>query len=501
MTTRLENWNYSENTDFDVVIIGGGINGSCLFDTLSRKGYKILLLDKSDFASGTSQASGMMVWGGLLYLKNLDFVTVYRLCKSRDRMIENLNHAVSPKVYRYIPSINADINPNLVHAGLYLYWLMGLFRRIAPRCEKSYQETSLLKPGIHRGALLYEEGVLHASDSRFTLEWLLPHMSEEHVALNYCTAGGLYSPKDRLWHLNLQDQLHGKETTVRSKVVVNCAGIWTDEVNRQFEIDSPFKHALSKGVYIGIKRPNNHDSLMIFEMGNNSDVLTFVPWGPVSLWGPTETIPQNIEDGLSVHPEDVQFLLERINYNLAIPVDKTHIVSVRCGIRPLAVKKDYHQNCYPLNLSRQQKIITDGKKPWISSYGGKLTGCEEMALKISNRIEKYCQPLYSHARQALPVSLSDMEFTSWPNLNDKVPSPRWCMEHEMCCSLDDYLRRRTNLSQWIARQGLGNTDEYIPQLVQAALAIYDCDEKTAMQKVQDYCRHVEENFDQLIERV
>lgn len=90
---------------FDVVILGGGINGACLYDTLCREGYKVLLIDKNDFASGTSQSSGMMIWGGLLYLRNFDLSSVFQLSCDRDQIVNQKSRWMSPAIVRYLPTI------------------------------------------------------------------------------------------------------------------------------------------------------------------------------------------------------------------------------------------------------------------------------------------------------------------------------------------------------------------------------------------------------------
>ena len=99
-------------------------------------------------------------------------------------------------------------------------------------------------------------------------------------------------------------------------MLLNCAGVWTDKVNEQFGIQSPYKHVYSKGVFVGYERPDNHKLPLIFEMGEHGDTLTFIPWGPVSLWGPTETMEKSIENGYSVTPDDIHFLLKHASRNL-----------------------------------------------------------------------------------------------------------------------------------------------------------------------------------------
>jgi glycerol-3-phosphate dehydrogenase len=111
--TRGDLWGEAGETHFDVAIVGAGINGACLYHELCGRGYKVLLLDKGNFACGTSQSSAMMVWGGLLYLRNFDFKAVIDFSLSRDRMIESLNGRIRSQVFRYIPAANNGRNGGL----------------------------------------------------------------------------------------------------------------------------------------------------------------------------------------------------------------------------------------------------------------------------------------------------------------------------------------------------------------------------------------------------
>ena len=128
---RRKNWSYIKNSIFDFVVVGGGINGASIYNRLCRSGYKVLLIDKGDFACGTSQSSGMMIWGGLLYLRNFHIGSVYHLSKARDEMIKKMKSLVSPCYFRYFPT-GGKINKNFIYSGLYLYWLLGHCNRKRP---------------------------------------------------------------------------------------------------------------------------------------------------------------------------------------------------------------------------------------------------------------------------------------------------------------------------------------------------------------------------------
>lgn len=485
---RLETGN-----DFDVVVLGGGINGACLYDSLCRRGYRVLLADKRDFASGTSQSSGMMIWGGLLYLRNLDFATVFKLSADRDRIVQEKAQWVRAETMRYLPTAGFGRARWWVQSGLWAYWLIGTARRRAPGWEKSFSELELIKPGFVKGALTYEEAVLDQSDAHFVYRWLASHHAAGQAALNYCDVSGTYNDVDKRWHLDLRDDIAGGEYQIRAKIVVNCAGVWTDEVNASFGISSRYRHVFSKGVYLGIHRAEQHRSPLFFDLGEHEDIISLLPWGPVSLWGPTETLVQNLSDGACASSDDVDFLLSHYARRFRQPVGRDDIISVRCGLRPLVVDQSYQGNYYPLDLSRRVEVLLDAGQPWISCYGGKITGCTRMAAKAMKLIEKAVLP--SGELSAGDESASHVpEHMVFPGLSQSVTSVAWAMQHESCCTLDDYLRRRTNIAQWLPRGGLGENDANASLLKQLALQIADGDAIVAEQVFADYCKKVKHDF-------
>ncbi|MBI3523487.1 MAG: FAD-dependent oxidoreductase [Betaproteobacteria bacterium] len=480
---------------FDVVILGGGINGSCLFDALCRKGYRTLLLDKGDIASGTSQASGMMIWGGILYLKNLDLRTVFHLSRDRNRMINDMSDWLSPVLLRYLPSVRSGRSKWLVYLGLWLYWLIGFGARRMPGSENSFDEQSFLKETETKGSLTYEEAFLRSSDARFVQHWVFPHQGADQVAMNYCEANGEYSTNERLWRLDLKDILGGMEHSVTAKIVVNCAGAWADEVNTKFGIVSPFRHVLSKGVYLGIQRSPAHKTSLVLELGEHDDIVMLVPWGPISMWGPTETMVQNLADGFSVTREDVDYLLEHFSRRFLVPLTRQDIVSIRCGVRPLAVDQNFNADCYPLEISRRQEAVLSPDKPWVSCYGGKLTGCTRMADRVLGIIAGAVAPSGLASRQ---LPLVEMEYVTFPGMPEPVPSAKWCLEQELCCTLEDYLRRRTNIAQWVPRMGLGRDDINLLAVWAIAIELAGGDLTRAERLLAEYRQQVARQFDDLI---
>ncbi len=440
----------------------------------------------------------MMIWGGLLYLKDFDISTVFQLSRERDRLILEKAQALTPRVMRYLSASEYGRAQWWVHLGLWAYWLIGMGSRRIPRSSGIFSESAMLKPGLARGSLTYEEAFLNHSDARFTYDWIASHLASGQCALNYCQVEGSHSAADKRWHLQVEDRMSGRQQEVTAAMIVNCAGVWTDQVNADFQIRSPFKHVFSKGVYLGIPRAQEHRSSLFFDLGEHDDVITHVPWGPISLWGPTETTVKHIAEGLHPDSGDIDFLLEQYGRRYRRPIDRHDIISLRCGIRPLVVESGYEGNCYPLELSRRHEVIQDVDRPWISCYGGKLTGATRLAERVSAMVKKSLAA--SGNRSVAKAAPTAVPHAIFPGLTEPVVSAAWCAEHELCCMLEDYLRRRTNIAQWVPRGGLGIDDTNAPALKQISLDIARGDPALADQLFEDYRTAVENNFDSLIFR-
>jgi len=467
---------------------------------LFQLGYKVFLVDKGDFSCGTSQASAMMVWGGLLYLKNLDFLSVYHFSKDRDLMLQLFSNQVVSQTFRYIPNSKWGRNKHFVYLALQLYWLLGRCKRSRPSFQKVFEELTFIIQNNGKDSLVYQEGFLKQSDCRFVLDWIINYQSEESFSLNYCSiSNATFNKKDKLWSVDLVDKFSKRECSIKSKIVINCAGVWTDEVNKQFKIQSPYKHVFSKGVFLGYERPNTHKSPLIFEMGENGDTLTLIPWGPISLWGPTETMENSVNTGFTIKLDDIEFLLKHASRNLNSTFSKSKIISLRCGLRPLAVKKTFEAECYPLDISRHHKIVDDSDLPWVSIYGGKISGCLSLAQNVLNIIIKKIPMFISKSNKVR--AHPEIQWTTFPGLQDKFPAIDWCVNNEFCCTLEDYLRRRTNISQWTHRQGLGVLNSNTHHLKELSMRLPENKEGNHEDWVLTYTNDIHQNFDSLMNQL
>ncbi len=440
---------------WDCVVIGGGISGAPVYDALCRAGYRTALVDGGDFASGTSQASGMLIWGGLLYLKQADLPTILSLCRARNELLRALPGEIAPLTFECGRAAFPQGSTALMWLGLQLYWLLGRCALERPRrCGK--------------GRLTWQEGMLTGPDSRFVLRWLLGHDDDHRTALNYCRLiTAEYDASRQLWRLTVRDERTGTEYPLTARALINAAGVWVDEVNALLCHASPYRHFLSKGVYLAFPRTEADTQATIHPMQGADDVLTAVPWGPTLMWGPTETAVADPRSGFTPDREDIRFLLRQAPAALSRKLGTSDIISLRCGVRPLAIRKDARPSeSHPLTLSRHHRVSEERQRYLLALYGGKLTGSISLAREVAKRVAAWFPPrLPPH-----PAESAEPELAPFPGLEGSFVSAKWARDHESCLTLEDYLRRRTPLAQWLPRMGFGLQGEHRATLLKLAAA-------------------------------
>lgn len=495
---RRATWSALPRETFDAVVVGGGINGATVFHHLSQAGFRVLLLDKGDFAGGTSQASAMMVWGGLLYLSTFDLPTVWRLCGAREELIGRLEGQVEARSFRCICTCPQRSIAWRVQLALIGYWLLGRMRRELPQRSLQFPERSFLRESCVADSFTYQEACAVPSDARFVLDWILSARTDRATALNYSElVDGGFDRSTKIWRLHVRNQLDGRETVVRSRWVVNTAGVWTDSVNRTFAVDSPFRHVFSKGVFLGIQRPERHGMPLIMYTGRNENSLALIPWGPVALWGPTETVTESVTEGFEVHLSDTQFLLDELNRYLSPRTAFDDIVSLRCGVRSLVLPASRPAPKSTLACSKKYLVQPDADRPWLTVYGGKLTSAVAVGRRVTYLLRCRLEPAVGRLSEGRTGWLEEEwirkepELIHFPGLAQQFPSPHWCAQNEMCVRLDDYLRRRTNIAQWVRRGGFGRNDENRGHLLEAATVLCGGSLGQARRMVDEYHSRIE----------
>lgn len=453
------------HTKYDLLIIGGGITGATLFKVCCDSDRKVLLIEKNDFASGTSQASGMMIWGGLLYLKNFEFSLIRKFCKARDYLID-YSDQVFVRRFHFSFSKNGGRSKLFVKLALALYRAFSLGKR--DKTESFFNSILPSKWEDRRfsGGLSYEEGFLKESDASFVINWLFGmKMPDVCKAENYAEITMVTWDRSQ-GHYEVRYKNHlRQEVFCFVTNILNSAGVWVDEVNRKNGIATKYSHHLSKGAYLLLENSNSENKAFVVDMHEHGDTLCWVPWGPVIMWGPTETTIDSISE-IEVNRGDVDFLLTKLNKISKKQFSKADIVNVRTGIRPLA-KRPGQKVAYSLDLSRKAIIEKEKDQNWYSVFGGKLSGGLEFSLSIYEEI------FANVATNVKPAGRVSIPTTSEFFDGLLIPEVEWSVVNTQARCLEDYIRRRTNIAQWIPNGGLGIRFEYESDLLGISLKIHN----------------------------
>lgn len=442
---------------FDVAIVGGGVSGVALLRELAARGHRVLLVDKGDAASGTSQASGMLAWGGLLYLKNLELRTVAKLSAARDAWISGRSGEVQSAPFRYLPMRRGGRRPWWVRTALEAYWLLGAGRRRRPFRDRRSPESRwpFLAGDRFSRALCYEEACMTESDARLVLRWLTGSMDADRAFLDRTELVGAEREGDE-WSLSLASD--GVRREARARVLVNASGVWADRVADLAGLRTRHTHVLSKGVYLVLRRPPELDAFLAFEMGAKGDVLTLTPWGPVALFGSTETIVEDPDAGFAPGADDVAELASRAAENMARPLEFDDVVALRTGVRPLALERGTRRPEDPRSLSRKHAVDVDRSARGVTLFGGKFTSARALGIEAADAVESFVEG--SASPFAAPDAPARPTRFCFPGHETPLVDPAVARDHERCRTLEDYLRRRTPLAQQVPRLGLGRNDEH-----------------------------------------
>ena len=290
--------------------------------------------------------------------------------------------------------------------------------------------------------------------------------------------------------LGLCDTLSGATAETRARFVVNAAGAWTDAVNDQADIVTPWRHAFSRGVSIALPRDARHTRHVVVD-SEIGDALTLAPWGPVAVWASTDTVEHDLTRAQRPTAGDVRALLGEYDRHFRGGPTAAEVVSLRVGVRALAVPRDTGGRVDTAGLTRHHRLHLDDTRGWMSVYGGKLSGCaglaDDVTARIVRRLPRQASTPADSPAAAPPPAPDQVRF---PGLGMTVVSPAWAVAHEHCCTLDDYLRRRTNIAQWVTNGGFGARFEHAAELERIALALHDGDVGLAERDLSGYYQAV-----------
>ncbi|TVM06511.1 MAG: glycerol-3-phosphate dehydrogenase/oxidase [Halomonas sp.] len=389
MKLRNSNLDKLANDDFDVLIIGGGINGASAAAALAGKGARVGLIDRGDFAGSTSMHSSNLVWGGIKYMESKDFGLVRKLCKSRNHLIKNYPSTVEE--IRFLTTISKGFrhHPSYLYAGTWLYWLMGnAFTKIpklfTPKGIKNAEPIVNTSNAV--GGFEYSDAILHDNDARFVFNFIRHAIDYGASIANYVESNGA-SYEDGRWVVQARNVIDGSTFPIRAKVLVNAAGPWVDHHNKLTGQQTQHQHLYSKGIHLIVPQLTDSKRVLAF-FANDGRLFFVIPMGNRTCIGTTDTHMEQPE--VDVTQEDIDFVLENINTRLTLekPITTADIISTRCGVRPLAIKSSKGKDRDFQQLSRKHVVDTNADSAHISIFGGKLTDCLNVGDEISDEVSK-----------------------------------------------------------------------------------------------------------------
>ncbi len=369
---------------YDLLVVGGGINGAAIAHLAAKRGLKVALIEKGDFASGTSSKSTKLIHGGIRYLENLEVDLVWESLRERHIQLTVAPHLVKPLPF-VIPVYEGDKRPLwMMQFGVFLYDLLAGRYRVKPRKNLTREEVIGLEPGIEqkglKGGVLYYDAQM--DDARLCLENVLmaAHYGA-HVA-NYVKAVSFVKENGRVAGVKAHDMLGIKEFEVRAKRVICAAGPWTNELLRLDIPNAKKKVRTTKGVHIVLKGEISKHAVLI---GSQSDRRIFfvIPWMGNSLIGTTDTDYIARPDEVKVEQEDIDYLMresKRVFPTLDFTPGK--ILATFAGLRPLIRKGGSASK-----VSRKH-LFYGSKSGVIFVVGGKYTTYRKVAEDCMNRIHR-----------------------------------------------------------------------------------------------------------------
>lgn len=369
--------------NFDVLVVGGGITGAGVALDAAARGLRVALVERADFASGTSSKSSKMVHGGLRYLQQREYLLVYENLAERQRLLDNAPHLVTPLPF-LIPLFGRDGTVNRVVAraystALWLYDLTGGLRIGKRHRRVGVDEVVAHMPTLRADRLV--AGFLYydarADDARLTLAVARTAVLDHGAAAaNYTPVVGLLKDATgRLTGARLAPT-GAAELEVRASVVVNAAGVWADDVRSLDEGADPESLRPAKGVHLTVPWDRLRcDIAAVLPVSKDRRSIFVVPWGDRVYLGTTDTDYDGPMDHPVCTPEDVQYILGAVNVFVTEPLSERDVVGTWAGLRPL-IRGATSERTADLSRRHQVAVSASGL---VSITGGKLTTYRKMA--------------------------------------------------------------------------------------------------------------------------
>ena len=497
--------------EFDVLVVGGGITGAGVALDAASRGLRTALVERHDFASGTSSRSSKLVHGGLRYLEQSEFLLVYEGLRERQIIRQNAPHLV-----RVLPFLVPILKTGglldrrlarLLGTAMWMYDLAGGWRiRRHQRINKgaALQHIPTLRADRLESAYLYYD--CQADDARLTLSVVRTAAAYGAVVANYAALTS-FIKDDRGKVTGATVEAEGAAITVRTRVVVNATGVWADDVRELDEGEHPAALRPAKGIHITLPRDKvRNDIAAVIPVQADERSIFVIPWNDETYVGTTDTDYDGTLDDPQCSPADIAYLLDALNDAIEPPVAASDILGTWAGLRPLLRDAD---SPHTADLSREHRVRVAGSNV-VTVIGGKLTTYRRMAMHTVDQVMRlagrrrrcrtkrlylvgangYEEPgadapaeqehlAHRYGTEAAVVAdlvradprLSEPLVPGLPYLRAEAV---FAVRHEMARTLDDVLARRTR-ARLLDRDASGEAAEAVAALVAPELGWDDAE--------------------------
>ena len=376
-------------SDYDLIVIGGGITGGGIALDAASRGLKVLLLEKGDFASGTSSKSTKLIHGGLRYLKQFDFWLVKEVGSERAIVHKLAPHLVLPEKM-LLPLIeNGSYGKWLTSIGLKVYDILaqvsGDDKRKMLEKKEALKLEPLLPKKILNGAGYYAE--YRTDDARLTIENIKTSLLFGAQALNYAKVTDFLYTDEKVAGVTVTDEISGEEFSVKSKYVISAAGPWVDELRGLNKSKKGKQLHLTKGVHLVFPYEKLPVKQSVYFDVPDGRMMFAIPRGKITYVGTTDTNYNDEKDKVTTDLADAIYVISAVNNMFPdINLELEDIISSWAGLRPLI----HEEGKSASELSRKDEIFTSDTG-LISIAGGKLTGYRKMAERVVDRIAKHME--------------------------------------------------------------------------------------------------------------
>jgi glycerol-3-phosphate dehydrogenase len=455
---------------FDIIIIGGGATGLGAAVDAATKGYKTLLLEKFDFAKGTSSKATKLVHGGVRYLAQGNIKLVRDALRERGLLLKNAAHVSSTlpfiiPCYSWWQKIYYGIGLKIYDA---MSGKLGLGNTKILSTQKVIEQLPDVNTKNLSGGVLYTDGQF--DDARLAIN--LAQTAAEHGAtlLNYCSVTNLIKENNTACGVVCKDELTNTIFTVQAKALINATGVFVDDIMNMDEDDGENLVTPSQGIHLVIEKKyfTSSRALMIPKTSDGR-VLFAVPWHNYVVIGTTDTPVNTIDIEPKPIKEEVAFILQNVNKYLSKTITEKEVKSIFVGLRPLVKKKGTKNTSL---LARDHTIIISTSK-LISITGGKWTTYRKMAEEVinnaayvgklpkkdcvtktlsihGNAIEKKDSAFSFYGTDEKEIEELYNENIEWkemfhPNFPYTKAMVVFAVRNEMACKVEDVLARRLRI--------------------------------------------------------